>query len=456
MLTCSLYFPLTDTTDWDVLEPNDAPSVRDIKSNQPILPFTISLKHEMTKKFGRVLETFIDMNKDVPLGEREWVEHFDPMGRILSTKNLHIRVFHGGLEPNVRREAWIHLLGVFPSDLTVEERTRFLFMKTQVYKHLKENWLARNPLEIEEVTHMVEKDVLRTDRTHPFFNVPNDHPNIKALFNILTTFALSHTDISYCQGMSDLAAPLLVVTEDETVAYLCFCKVMQRLRNNFLLKGTALLQKFGQLSLLLQRTDEKLYNYLQKIEGGNLYFCYRMLLLELKREFPFSETLRVMEIIWCSLPPDYDDEEYELSFYYGLLQGGKNSINGKNSPSGETFLQPNYFSQNGDDDSDVKLDPLPHPQFLNDGSPFPLFLCLAVLLINKDNILMNNMDYSMLAMFFDKMSRKHDSRKILIRAKSLFYEYIRAYLDGNTVNPNEVQNAALEGIHGTGSTAAQC
>ena len=69
---------------------------------------------------------------------------------------------------------------------------------------------------------------------------------------------------------------------------------------------------------------------------------------------------------------------------------------------------------------------------------------------------MNNMDYSMLAMFFDKMSRKHDSRKILIRAKSLFYEYIRAYLDGNTVNPNEVQNAALEGIHGTGSTAAQC
>ena len=36
----------------------------------------------MTKKFGKVLETFIDMNKDVPLGEREWVEHFHDMGFI--------------------------------------------------------------------------------------------------------------------------------------------------------------------------------------------------------------------------------------------------------------------------------------------------------------------------------------------------------------------------------------
>ena len=69
---------------------------------------------------------------------------------------------------------------------------------------------------------------------------------------------------------------------------------------------------------------------------------------------------------------------------------------------------------------------------------------------------MNNMDYSMLAMFFDKMSRKHDARKILIRAKLLIYEYIRAHLDGHIINSNEAQNAALEGIHGTGSTAAQC
>ena len=60
----------------------------------------------------------------------------------------------------------------------------------------------------------------------------------------------------------------------------------------------------------------------KKIEGFNLDYFYRMLLLELKGEFSFSETLRVEEIIWCSLPSDYYNEEYALSFYYDLLQGG--------------------------------------------------------------------------------------------------------------------------------------
>jgi len=447
-----------DVTGWDVLESVEAPSVRDIKSNHIYLPLAVSLRHEVSKTLGKVFESFYDTNKNSPLSEKEWINYFDGMGRIMSLQNLKIRVFHGGLEPSVRKEAWIHLLGVFPSDLTIEERTRFLFMKTQVYKHLKENWLSRNPQEIENVTHMVQKDVLRTDRSHPFFNVAEDHPNIVSLFNILTTYALNNTDVSYCQGMSDLAAPLLVVIQDETLTYLCFCKVMARLQNNFLLKGTALLQKFGQLSLLLQRSDEKLYDYFQEIDAGNLYFCYRMLLLELKREFPFAETLRVMEIIWSSIPPEYHDEESEVTFFYGVLQRDKLLNNGRNSPAVESFTKTNCYTTDYNTSRKVKVDPLPHPKYLNDGSPFPLFLCLAVLLNNRDNILLNNMDYSMLAMFFDKMSRKHDANKILDRAKHLFYDYIRAYLDGHTVNPDNIENngGAMESAHGTKSIVAQC
>ena len=41
------------------------------------------------------------------------------------------------------------------------------------------------------------------------------------------TFALSNTDVLYCQGMSDLAARLLVVTEDESVAYF-LCKSQKK------------------------------------------------------------------------------------------------------------------------------------------------------------------------------------------------------------------------------------
>ena len=457
-----MYFTL-DVTDWAVLEAVDIPLIQDNKSATHHLPFSLSIKHEVSKKIIKVLDAFVDMNKKTPLGEKEWGECFDGNGRIVSSKGVRIKVFHHGLSNAVRKEAWVHLLGVYPCDLTSKERIRFLFMKTQVYKHLKENWLARNPQEIESVSHMVQKDVLRTDRNHPYFNVPEDHPNIVSLFNILLTYALNNTDVSYCQGMSDLAAPLLVVTQDETLAYLCFCKVMQRLRNNFLLKGAALLGKFTQLSLLLRRVDSELFDYFQEVEVGNMYFCYRMLLLELKREFPFSETLTVMETIWSSIPPDPDDEESETSFYYGLLQSmrGISPNGGRASPNSEGIY--NQYYQNAKyfgDDTGAGLqhqDPLPHPKFLNDGSPFPLFLCLAILLENRDTIISNKMDYAMVAMFFDKLSRRHDSSKIIVRAKTLFFQYLRSFLDGQTVDPTNLDTSGkMERNSDPASAAAQC
>jgi hypothetical protein len=36
----------------------------------------------------------------------------------------------------------------------------------------------------------------------------------------------------------------------------------------------------------------------------NLYFTYRWLLLECKREFPFNDALRVLEVMWATLPID--------------------------------------------------------------------------------------------------------------------------------------------------------
>ena len=57
----------------------------------------------------------------------------------------------------------------------------------------------------------VRKDVLRTDRYHHYYSGDSDdddNENVTALLNVLTTYALNHKD-RYCQGMSDLASPLL-------------------------------------------------------------------------------------------------------------------------------------------------------------------------------------------------------------------------------------------------------
>lgn len=102
--------------------------------------------------------------------------------------------------------------------------------------------------ELGYVTSMVRKDVLRTDRHHRFYGGPDDNQNTASLFNILTTYALNHPSVSYCQGMSDLASPLLVTMRDEAQAYICLCALMRRLKDNFMLDGIAMTAKFAHLS----------------------------------------------------------------------------------------------------------------------------------------------------------------------------------------------------------------
>ncbi|KAH6939737.1 hypothetical protein HPB50_021336 [Hyalomma asiaticum] len=140
----------------------------------------------------------------------------------------------------------------------------------------------------------------------------DDNVNVVSLFNLLTTFALNHPSLSYCQGMSDLASPLLVVMRDEPHAYVCFCALMRRLGPSFDADGEAMTLKFKHLSDLVEHFDSAFFRYLEKCGAQDLLFCYRWLLLELKREFSFDDALRMLEVQWSSLPPMPPDGELSL------------------------------------------------------------------------------------------------------------------------------------------------
>lgn len=102
--------------------------------------------------------------------------------------------------------------------------------------------------------------------------------------------------------MSDLASPLLVTMGDEAHAYICLCALMTRLYPNFLLDGEAMTVKFSHLTESLQVYDPDFYVYLKSQQADDLLFCYRWLLLEMKREFAFDDALRMLEVLWASLP----------------------------------------------------------------------------------------------------------------------------------------------------------
>jgi len=73
-----------------------------------------------------------------------------------------------------------------------------------------------------------EKDVNRTDRTHPYFAGDNN-PHLGQLHDILMTYVMYNFDLGYVQGMSDLLSPILFLMENEVDAFWCFVGFMNRI-----------------------------------------------------------------------------------------------------------------------------------------------------------------------------------------------------------------------------------
>ncbi|XP_013182893.2 uncharacterized protein LOC106129013 [Amyelois transitella] len=258
---------------------------------------------------SRALNLYEDPNNPPrpPLSDIEFRAFLDAVGQITNPTKLREVIYCGGIDPSLRKVVWKHILNVYPDGMNGKERMDYIKRKANEYYNLRARWKdciqkGKVNSDLAYVTGMVRKDVLRTDRHHNFYAGSDDNQNIASLFNILTTYALNHPTVSYCQGMSDLASPLLVTMGDEAHAYICLCALMARLYPNFLLDGEAMTLKFSHLTESLQVYDPDFYTYLKSQQADDLLFCYRWLLLEMKREFAFDDALRMLEVLWASLP----------------------------------------------------------------------------------------------------------------------------------------------------------
>ena len=54
-----------------------------------------------------------------------------------------------------------------------------------------------------------------------------------------------------------------------------------------------------------------------------------------------------------------------------------------------------------------------------------MFLCLTLLLQHREQIMRVHMDYEDVAMFFDKMVRRHNVHKVLHQAREMYTDYLR-------------------------------
>jgi hypothetical protein len=77
-----------------------------------------------------------------------------------------------------------------------------------------------------------------------------------------------------------------------------------------------------QLYNLLGSTEPQLAYYLNRHDSGNMYFCFRWLLVLFKREFSAVDILRLWEILWTDLPC----KNFHLLICAAILDTEKNML----------------------------------------------------------------------------------------------------------------------------------
>ncbi|KAG0729053.1 TBC1 domain family member 15 [Chionoecetes opilio] len=259
----------------------------------------------LTKK--RILNARPEVERLAAITHDEFQEYVDIDGRVLDVEQLKQRIFRGGIHPNLRRELWCYLLGHYLWNQTYvqrEERKRehenhYYIMKQQ-WKTVTEDQESRFS-GFKERRSLIEKDVSRTDRNHPFFEGEHN-PNVTLLHDILMTYVMYNFDLGYVQGMSDLLAPILYVTQDEPTAFWCFVGYMDMVYRNFDMDQSGMKQQLKDVHQIVRLVDPELMSYLEVRDSANFYFCFRWLLVRFKRELNYASTLRLWEVLWTGYP----------------------------------------------------------------------------------------------------------------------------------------------------------
>ncbi|KAJ0175819.1 hypothetical protein K1T71_008978 [Dendrolimus kikuchii] len=239
--------------------------------------------------------------RGTPLSTEKWDALKDTQGRITEVDGVKQLIFRGGVAHSIRQSVWKYLLDYHPWTMTHAEIRAHQKRKTEEYFSMKLQWRSMTDgqesrfSEYRDRKSLVEKDVNRTDRTHPFFAGDNN-PNLVVLQDILMTYVMYNFDLGYVQGMSDILAPILLLLNNEVDSFWCFVGFMDKIVSNFDMDQAGMKNQLLQLQQLLTFASPDLAQHLAQKDSGNMYFCFRWLLVWYKREFSHRDIFRLLQV----------------------------------------------------------------------------------------------------------------------------------------------------------------
>ncbi|XP_039116849.1 TBC1 domain family member 15-like isoform X2 [Dioscorea cayenensis subsp. rotundata] len=320
-----------------------------------------------------------DCREDVPqtrfkpktgktLSAKRWHSSFSEEG-YLDMATVLKRIQRGGVHPSIKGVVWEFLLGCYDPRSTFDERSQLRHKRRSEYEKLKSKCQemekavgsgrvltapvisedgqpaagssidedvsddeTRDPSAEQEMSdlhvneevvkwkltlHQIGLDVVRTDRTLVYYE---NQSNQSRLWDVLAVYSWIDRDIGYCQGMSDLCSPIIMLVENEADAFWCFEHLMRRLRGNFKCTSSSIGVR-SQLTILasiVKTIDPALHQHLESLDGGEYLFAFRMLMVLFRREFSFVDAMYLWELMWAM--------EYNPNLFHMYEADGSNDL----------------------------------------------------------------------------------------------------------------------------------
>ncbi|KAK9731846.1 Rab-GTPase-TBC domain [Popillia japonica] len=268
-----------------------------------------------------------DCPRSKPLTKEQWLDLQNCEGKIEDVDGIKLLIFRGGVTPSLRKSVWKYLLNYYSWESTQKERDQVTKDKKEEYYRMKTQWMTMTKMQEDnfsdyrERKSLIEKDVNRTDRAYDFYAGDNN-PHLQLLNDILMTYVMYNFDLGYVQGMSDLLSPILYLLQDEVDAFWCFVGFMEKVLSNFDIDQAGMKEQLQHLHTLLAFTEPELSTYLDNHDSGNMFFCFRWLLVWFKRELNQEDVMKLWEVLWTGLPC----QNFHLLICLAILETEKRAL----------------------------------------------------------------------------------------------------------------------------------